>query len=342
MKAYRTLLVSRLRELQREPEAVFWIFVFPLLITIGLGVAFRTAAPAPSRVVVSSGPGAAALAQRLAQAPDLKVTEAPLAAALDGFRLGRFDLVATASAAPGAPVAIHYDPARPESVLARAQARIALGDPSAAPAITSIVSQEPGARYIDFLIPGLIGMDLMNSGMWGVGFGLVEMRQRKLLRRLAATPMRRSDFLAAMISSRLILMLIDMGLLLGVGVWLFHVEVLGNWLSLLAIGTLGALAFGGLGLLTASRHEKVESATGIMNLVMFPMWVLSGVFFSYERFPQIFLPWIRLLPLTALNDALRATILDGAPLHAQVARLAVLAGWAVASFVAALAIFRWT
>jgi len=331
-----------LLELRREPEAVFWIFVFPLLITIGLGVAFRTGAPEPSRVVVSSGPGAAALTQRLERAPDLKVSQAPLAAALDGFRLGRFDIVASAPAAAGEPIALHYDPARPESVLARAQVRLALGETNASPAIASIVSQEPGARYIDFLIPGLIGMDLMNSGMWGVGFGLVEMRQRKLLRRLAATPMRRSDFLAAMISSRLILMLIDMGLLLGVGVWLFHLEVLGNWLSLLAIGTLGALAFGGLGLLTASRHEKVESATGIMNLVMFPMWVLSGVFFSYERFPQVFLPWIRLLPLTALNDALRASILDGAPLHAQVARLAVLVVWAVASFIVALAIFRWT
>lgn len=339
---YVALLGARLKELQREPEIVFWVFVFPLLITFGLGLAFRGQAPAPSRLDVAAGDGAPRLAAMLACGPDLEVSQAPLARALDDFRFGRSDLVVIPS---GRGAEFRYDPARPESVLARLRANAALQAAAGAPApvpVRAVASDLPGSRYIDFLIPGLIGMDLMNSGMWGVGFALVEMRQRKLLKRLAATPMRRADFLAAVISSRLILMLVELGLLLGAGIWAFHMLVLGSWASIVLIGTLGALAFGGLGLLTASRHEKIESATGIMNLVMMPMWVLSGVFFSYERFPRFLIPWIRILPLTALNDALRAAILEGTPLHAQLARLAVLAVWAAATFAAALAIFRWT
>jgi len=342
MRGFLALFNTRMKELAREPEAVFWIFVFPLIMAVGLGIAFRSTPPQPSRIVVAAGPGAARLASMLQQDPQLRVITAPSSEAADGFRLGRYDLVVTAE---GADAAMQYDPARPESVLARALASQALERAAGATAplaVSATANSAPGSRYIDFLIPGLLGMDLMNSGMWGVGFALVEMRQRKLLRRLAATPMRRGDFLGAVLASRLVLMLIDLVLLLGAGVLLFHMRVMGSWLAILLISTLGALAFGGLGLLTASRHEKIESATGIMNLVMMPMWVLSGVFFSYERFPAVLLPWIRLLPLTAVNDALRACILEGAPLHTQLGRLAVLAVWSVITFAAALRIFRWS
>jgi ABC-2 type transport system permease protein len=203
-------------------------------------------------------------------------------------------------------------------------------------------SSEPGARYIDFLIPGLLGMNLMNSGMWGIGFALVEMRQRKLLKRFVATPMRRSDFLLALVSSRLVLMLVEVALLLVFGALVFHVRVEGSLLSILLIGALGAVSFGGIGLLTASRAQKIESVSGLINVVMMPMWIFSGVFFSYERFPKIFLPAIRALPLTALNDALRAIILQGAPLESQLGRIAILAVWGSVSFVLALRWFRWS
>ncbi len=198
-------------------------------------------------------------------------------------------------------------------------------------------SSEPGARYIDFLIPGLLGMNLMNSGMWGIGFALVDMRQRKLLKRFVATPMRRTDFLLALASSRLMLMLIEVGLLLGFGILFFHMRVEGSWLAIVLLGALGAISFGGIGLLTASRAQKIESVSGLINLVMMPMWIFSGVFFSYERFPAVLQPLIRALPLTALNDALRAIILQGAPLAAQAGHLAVLVAWMAISFLLALA-----
>ena len=207
---------------------------------------------------------------------------------------------------------------------------------------TSVPSSEPGSRYIDFLIPGLLGMNLMNSGMWGVGFALVDMRQRKLLKRFVGTPMRRGDFLLALMSSRLLLMIIEIGLLLLFGVIVFHMRVLGSVFSIALLGALGAVTFGGVGLLTASRARKIESVSGLINLVMMPMWIFSGVFFSYERFPTLVQPFIKVLPLTALNDALRASILEGTPLAHQWSRLLIMALWGGISFFLALKLFRWT
>ncbi len=341
---YLRLLEMRMLEMWREPEVIFWVFVFPLLLALGLGIAFREKPLEVTPVAVIAGPEAQQVVDLLERSPQhagihAEVVSAP--AALDGFRLGKYALVVSMD---DGGVRFRYDPARPESVLARSQVDDALQTAAGRkdPISTeSKAASEPGARYIDFLIPGLLGMNLMNSGMWGIGFALVEMRQRKLLKRFIATPMRRSDFLLALVSSRLVLMLLEVALLLAFGVLVFHVRVEGGLLSILLIGTLGAISFGGVGLLTASRAQKIESVSGLINLVMMPMWIFSGVFFSYERFPKVFLPAIRALPLTALNDALRSIILQGASLHSQLGRIAVLALWGGISFVLALRWFRW-
>jgi ABC-type polysaccharide/polyol phosphate export permease len=154
--------------------------------------------------------------------------------------------------------------------------------------------------------------------------------------------MRRGDFLLAIMTSRLLLMVIEIGLLLVFGVLFFHMRVLGSVLSITLLGGLGSLTFGGVGLLTASRAQKIESISGLINLVMMPMWIFSGVFFSYERFPAVIHPLIKALPLTALNDALRASILEGTPLLQQWPRLLVMALWGGVSFILALKWFRWT
>jgi ABC-2 type transport system permease protein len=340
---YAHLLLARLRELQREPEVVFWVFVFPLLLAVGLGVAFRNKPADVTGVVVVASPQTEKLVEMLReQQPSMKVKVLERDAAKQAFRLGKYDLVVEPSAEG---VQYDYDPARTESVLAHEQVnnalQVASGRRDVMPA-KSVASSEPGSRYIDFLIPGLLGMNLMNSGMWGIGFALVDMRQRKLLKRFVATPMRRSDFLLALTSSRLVLMIIEVGLLLGFGILFFHMRVMGSVLSILLLGTLGAVSFGGIGLLTASRAQKIESVSGLINVVMMPMWIFSGVFFSYERFPAVVHPFIKLLPLTALNDALRATILQGQSLEAQWSRILILALWGGISFVLALRWFRWT
>jgi ABC-type multidrug transport system permease subunit len=342
---YRHLLLARMLELKREPEVVFWVFVFPLLLAVGLGIAFRNKpGDASSVAIVPGGEASQALTwlQNSPQHASFKVSTPADAAARKGFRLGKYDLVIEPQAGG---VEYLYDPARPESVLAKAQVDNALQSAAGRKdvvATSSVVSSEPGSRYIDFLIPGLLGMNLMNSGMWGIGFALVDMRQRKLLKRFVGTPMRRSDFLLALMSSRLVLMIIEIGLLLTLGVLVFHMKVLGSIAAILLWGGVGALAFGGIGLLTASRAQKIESVSGLMNLVMMPMWIFSGVFFSYERFPAVLQPLIKILPLTALNDALRASILEGTPLFHQWARLLVLALWGGLSFALALRWFRWT
>ncbi len=343
---YRHLLIARMLELKREPEVVFWVFVFPLLLAMGLGIAFRNKPADASSVAIVSGAGAHQAEELLQGSPkhaSFKVEVQDSVAARKGFRLGKYDVVIEPDGAGG--LRYLYDPARPESVLARSEVDDALQSAAGRKdvvATTVVTSSEPGSRYIDFLIPGLLGMNLMNSGMWGIGFALVDMRQRKLLKRFVGTPMRRGDFLLALLSSRLVLMIIEIGLLLTLGVIVFHMRVLGSLFAILLLGSAGAMCFGGVGLLTASRAQKIESVSGLMNLVMMPMWIFSGVFFSYERFPAVIQPLIKVLPLTALNDALRASILEGTPLIRQWPRLLVMASWGSISFVLALRWFRWT
>jgi ABC-type multidrug transport system permease subunit len=343
---YSHLLMARMLELKREPEVVFWVFVFPLLLALGLGIAFRNKPADAVSVAIVAGSGsqdAPALLARESQHDRFKIQVLNEGEARTGFRLGKFDVVIEPDGKGG--FEYLYDPARPESVLAKTEVNDALqfaaGRKDVVPA-SSVASSEPGSRYIDFLIPGLLGMNLMNSGMWGIGFALVDMRQRKLLKRFVATPMRRGDFLLAIMSSRLVLMVLEVGLLLVFGILFFHMRVLGSIAAIALIAGIGSLTFGGIGLLTASRAQKIESISGLINLVMMPMWIFSGVFFSYERFPSVIHPLIKALPLTALNDALRASILEGTPIAHQWPRLLVMGLWGGISFVLALKWFRWT
>jgi len=343
---YSHLLMARMLELKREPEVVFWVFVFPLLLALGLGIAFRNKPGDAISVAIVSAPAATDAQSMLARSPQhdrFKSQTLDRDVAYNGFRLGKFDLVVEPDAKGG--FQYRYDPARPESVLAKTAVNDALQAAAGrkdAVATNAVTSSEPGSRYIDFLIPGLLGMNLMNSGMWGIGFALVDMRQRKLLKRFVGTPMRRTDFLLALASSRLILMVIEVGLLLAFGVIFFHMRVMGSIAAIALLAGIGSLTFGGVGLLTASRAQKIESVSGLINLVMMPMWIFSGVFFSYERFPAVIHPLIKALPLTALNDALRASILEGTPLLHQWSRLLVMLLWGGISFVLALKWFRWT
>ena len=343
---YSHLLTARMLELKREPEVVFWVFIFPLLLALGLGIAFRNKPGNAVSVAIVQGAGSDHAQALLASSPQhdqFKIQVLDVPEANKGFRLGKFDLVIE----PGSngTVTYRFDPARPESVLAKSEVDDALQGAAGRKDTVetkTVTSSEPGSRYIDFLIPGLLGMNLMNSGMWGIGFALVDMRQRKLLKRFVGTPMRRTDFLMALASSRLILMIIEVGLLLVFGVLFFHMRVLGSVASIALIAALGSLTFGGVGLLTASRAQKIESVSGLINLVMMPMWIFSGVFFSYERFPAVIQPLIKALPLTALNDALRASILEGTPILHQWPRLLVMIVWGGVSFALALKWFRWT
>ena len=343
--AFLALCGARLREFYREPEVIFWGFFFPVMLTAALAVAFRSRPAEPSRAVVQAGPGAASVEAALKRAALVKVETADEREAARALRVGKADIVVVPPAGPGQAVSFRFDPSRPEATVARARVDDALQRAAGRADLVSardVTVSEPGGRYVDFLVPGLVGMNLMNAGLWGVGYVLVDMRIKKLMRRLLATPMRRPDFLAAQLVMREVFTVVEVSFLFGFAHLALGVPVRGSFAALLVVSIVGSLSFCGLGLLVASRARKLESVNGIMNLLLLPMLVGSGVFFSVERFPAAVQPALRALPLTALVDALRSIVLEGQDLATQWARVSLLAAWAVVSFLVGLRIFRWT
>jgi ABC-2 type transport system permease protein len=331
---------ARVLELVREPEAVFWVFVFPILLAAILGLAFRSRPPDAIPVAVVAGPNADARAAALAAGGDLEASVRAEADARQALARGRVVLVISADDPPS----YLYDPTQPESRAARLAVDAALqGAAGRRDAFTPTRSEitQPGGRYVDFLVPGLLGMNLMGTGMWGIGFALVVARNGNLLKRLVAAPARRSHVLGAQLTSRLIFLIPEAGALLLFAHYALDVPLRGSILLLIGISLLGALAFSGLGLLTAARPRTIEGVSGIMNFVMVPMWIFSGIFFSTERFPAAMQPFVQALPLTALNDALRGVMLESTGLVALLPELVLLAAWGTVSFALAVRFFRW-
>ncbi len=332
------LTLVRFREFWREPEAIFWVFVFPILLAAGLGLAFRNRPPE----VIGIAAVTPELARPLRQEKLLDVEQLSAPAAEEALRTGKVALLIAPS--PGGAVVYRYDNTNPEGRTARMLADRAIqraaGRADPVPSSDRLM-REPGSRDIDFLVPGLLGMNLMGSAIWGMGFAIVDARRKKLIKRLVATPMPRHDYLLSFVLARLLLLVVEVGGVLGFGVWVFQVPVRGSMLDLAVLCVLGSLSFSALGLLVASRAQTIEAASGLMNTVMMPMWIVSGVFFSAQRFPGALQPAIRALPLTALIDALRAHMLQGAGLAQVAPQLGVLGIWLVVSFTLALKLFRW-
>ena len=334
------LTLARLREFVREPEAVFWVFVFPILMTCALGVAFRSRGDQASIVAVVDGPGRASIEAALRNAPGITVSTLPAAEVDRALQRADVQLVVE----PGVPPTYRFDPTRAESRLARRAVDEALQ--RAAGRHDQFTARDQtvetvGSRYIDWLVPGLLGMNIMSTGLWGLGFSIVTARTRKLLKRLVASPMSRKDYLLAQLFGRLVFLVVEVAALLGFSRIAFGVPMHGALSTLIVTCLVGALSFGGIGLLVASRARTVEAVSGLLNLVMLPMWLLSGVFFASSNFPAAMQPFIRALPLTALNESLRAVMLEGAGLGAIAGRLLLLVVWGSVSFGAALRMFRW-
>ncbi|MBI5509839.1 MAG: ABC transporter permease [Deltaproteobacteria bacterium] len=340
--ALTEMTLARMKEFYREPGAVFWAFGFPVLLAVALGIAFRNRPPDPARVGVATASDVLWLQAALAT-PEIKVVLTGTPAEVEAAaREGKVDLVV--SVAAGRALSYRYDADNSAGHLARLVVDNALQ--RAAGRLDALESadqtvHEPGSRYIDYLMPGIIGMNVMGSSMWGIGYTIVWERKKRLLKRLVATPMRRSSYLLSYLLSRLIFLIVEVAALLLFAYFVFDVTIQGSLFGVAVVALLGLLGFSGLSLLVASRVQSIEAVTGWMNLAMLPMWLLSGSFFSYERFPEIIHPLVRLLPLTAINDGLRAIMSRGAALSAVVPEMVVLALWAVLSFLVALKIFRW-
>jgi ABC-2 type transport system permease protein len=330
---------ARLREFVREPEAIFWAVVFPIIMSLTLAVAFPGRAAQPVRVAVAPGPQADAVRRTLSAAPGVTVRDVA-SDAERALREGDVHVIVV----PTAPPTYRFDAARDESRVARLVVDDVLK--GAAGRIDPWTAREeavhvPGSRYIDWLIPGILGMNIMSTGMWGISFSIVQARLRKLLKRLVASPMRKREYLLAQMIGRLVFLAPEVIVTLGFGVLAFGMPINGSYGAVAAVCVLGALSFAGLGLLAASRASTIEAISGILNLSMLPMWVLSGVFFSTTNFPDALQPAIHALPLTALNDALRAVVLEGETIRGIATEIGVLTAWGIVPFVLALRLFRW-
>jgi ABC-type polysaccharide/polyol phosphate export permease len=337
------LTLTRFREFLREPEAVFWTFVFPILLAAGLGIAFRSRPPDVAKVAVVAGsPHAERLRAALAGDSSVEVRVLDDTAALTALRIGTVALVIVPR--DSATVEYRYDDVREDARTARLivdrglQRAWGRRDPLAA---RDDVIRERGSRYIDFVLPGLLAMNLMGSSIWGIGYAIVDARRKKLLKRFVATPMRRPAYLLSFVFMRLALMVVEVGVITGFGILAFGVPMRGSLVVYVIACLLGVLAFGALGLLIAARSRTIEGASGLMNLAMMPMWIVSGVFFAASNFPSSVQPLIQALPLTALVDALRGVMLQGAGWRATAGELAIIGAWFAICFPLAVRFFRW-
>jgi len=347
------LTLMRWRIFVREPSALFWTYGFPVVLALALGVAFRNRPPEPVEVAVEASPGCEPWRDTLATNSHVHVRWLNPQDAREALRGGKVSVVVGLLPSPeflgsgkssGPPRIYHFDPTRPESRMARAIVDDALQRAEGRVDPTSVRDKlvtEPGSRYIDFLIPGLLGFNLMSSGLWGVGFVIVEMRVRKLIKRMMATPMSRAHFLLSFVLVRGAFLLGELPVLLCFAHWVFHVPIRGSLLLIVGLSVLGSLMFAGMGLLIGSRAQNTHTVAGLVNLTTLPMLVTSGVFFSASRFPDLFQPVIKLLPLTALIEAVRRVMLDGAGVTAVANQIGIMVAWGLISFVVALLMFRW-
>jgi ABC-2 type transport system permease protein len=337
---FNELLKTRMREFIREPETIFWVYAFPVLLAIGLGIAFRNRPAEHVLVDIEQHATAKTVVGILQKNPEFVAAIHSKPDCRERMRLGKSALIVI----PGDVYTYVFDPTRPESVLAHQRVDDVLQRAAGRRDPIRIADQhvtEPGTRYIDFLIPGLLGMNLLTGSMWGIGYVIVDMRVRKLLKRYTATPMKRSHFLWSALGGRMVFMIPEILVILGAGVLLFEFPIRGNIFVILFLCFLGAASFSGLGMLVSCRAQKLETVSGLMNLIMMPMWILSGVFFSPERFPDVLQGFIQALPLTQFNYALRAVVLDGMPLSSQLWRLIVIAAWGGFAYLCTLRWFRW-
>jgi len=331
---------STFREFWRAPEAVFWTYGFPLLMMIGLGLAFQPRDYEPVPIAVVEGEVGEPLVELLSRDEQLDVKVLTATEADRALVRGRVGLLVRGTIA--APL-LRADPLSPDARLARLYIERALQVRQAGEDVAIAVAAEdrPGSRYIDFLVGGLIGLNVMGACMWGIGFNLVMMRTQNLLRRLFVTPIRRSDFLIGYVIGRGVLVIPEAVVIAMLGNLLWGVPFRGSWLAFVVVVMVGGFTFTGLGCLCASRVRTYEGIAGLMNLCQLPMWVLGGALFSNEDFTGV-MRWVtEVLPLTHLCRALRNVMLEPGGFVDVAGPLLGLGAFAAVCFGLALALFRW-
>jgi ABC-type multidrug transport system permease subunit len=368
------LILANARELLREPAVLFWGIAFPILMSLGLGIAFTkkkdvtvTIAVIGRNHLVHGRGDSASVIQSF-----LQTNRAVLKVAADGrlsreldvpderlggtnyifhdmnwkqavvmLKRGNLNLVMDESQGK---LIYNFDPMNPDAQLTYLKLSKMMKDPDLIirPSETEIQPLNvTGTRYIDFLVPGLICMGVMMSSMWGVSYDIIEKRSKKLLRRMVATPMKRSNFLVALITVRISMNFVESSLLFLFACWAFHITIQGSIPALLMFFTCGNIAFAGIAVFLSCNTAKTEIGNGLINLVSMPMMVLSGIFFSYHNFPAWSIPVIQKFPLTMMADGIRSIFIEGAGFGEILLPSAIMLIIGVVFFTAGLKLFKW-
>jgi ABC-2 type transport system permease protein len=195
--------------------------------------------------------------------------------------------------------------------------------------------------YIDFLLPGVLSMSIMQMGIFGVAFGCVQLKKRGILRRLWVTPIRPSDFILGQVAMRLVVVMVQICIIIGVGVFFFDLHFLGNFLELFLVGLMGGVVFLSIGFALAGISKSEDQVAPLANVISLPMMLLSGIFFSRNNLPGVIHTITDFFPLTYLADAMRSIAIDGASLSQVGPQLLGLGIWSVISCTIAVKMFRW-
>jgi ABC-type multidrug transport system permease subunit len=365
------LTITQVLETIREPEVLFWGILFPVLISIGLGFAFTQTAESKFHVILveTQHTELDSLLKVYAQPNQIKgkslltwkITDKTLGntefnfehsdwkSAIIALKRGEADVIVTDSLGKAA---YHFDPHNSQAQLVYMKLSALMQNPTSGDVetpnlgvSTTTANIQPltlkGVRYIDFLVPGLISMGVMSSIMWGLSYTIIERRSQKLLRRMVATPMKKSNFLIAMMFVRTVMNIVE-ALILFLAMWLlFGIQIQGNIGALAVLFLAGNIAFTGIAVLVSCRTSKTEVGTGWINAVQMPMMILSGIFFSYHNFPEWSIGIIRLLPLTALTDGIRSIFNEGAGWMEIITPSIALSAFGLLCFVVGAKWFKW-
>jgi len=363
-RPFFNLVALQFKEFFREPEIIWWAFIIPIGLSWLLGIAIGSGGGASGKVGLIRGVGVfetwqpwidetrAALAHQ--DSPPLSSGDGRRGAAERGsvdflvldpdeatraLKEGRISMYIERSS--DGSLRYRFDPRSGEARMTHLVLERALANGAAVSRNAVVPLEVQGTRYIDFLVPGLLAMGIMSSALWGIGWALIEIRMKKLMRRMSATPMRKTSFLGSYFVTRLLVNALEFIALYVFAAWYFHVRIQGNPAALVAVFVAGNMAFAGLAILVSSRTKNPRVGNGLINALTFPMTLLSGVFFSYHHFPSWAIPFVKALPLTMLADSMRSVFNEGAGFSQVALPVAALAGMGFVLFYAGLRAFKW-
>ncbi len=369
----RQLFMALLREIIREPGVLFWGILFPILMALGLGIAFSKKADVTRKVAIIKNEGQPASQKGdsllnaflenscVKKSSDEKgewkwqytIADEKLGNSIFLFyemewdeamvllKRGTINVMITAMEEKAE---YHFDPMNSDAEITFLKLSSIIGKGEIVSALSNSVIRPltvTGTRYIDFLVPGLMSLGVMMSCMWGISYGIIEKRSKKLLRRMVATPMKKSHFLIALISVRLTMNFFESLVLFIFALLAFKMTIQGDITALILIFIAGNIAFSGLAVFVSSHTSNTEVGNGLINFVVTPMMVLSGIFFSYQNFPEWSLPVIKNLPLTMLADGMRSIFNEGAGYSEVALPVTILTFTGIGFFIAGLKIFKW-